>query len=195
MGIVRLETPLREEDVRRLQLEDLVYITGCIFTARTSFHTLVLEKNKVAPFDFASCNVMAHCGPVMKKDAAGKWIAVNAGGTTSNRMEKYGGPIIRKLGIRAIIGKGTMGEETMKVMQEFGAVHLTTNADRVGFTPFIQEVVGVYNLEELGQTEATWVYRVKDCGPMVVDIDAHGNNLFARIQEGVKKRLESIQGR
>jgi len=192
MSIIRLETPLTEEAVRGLKLEDIVSITGTIFTARTSFHTLVLVKKKVPPLDFAKYNVMAHCGPVMKKDSAGKWIPVHAGGTTSNRMERFGGPIIKRLGLRAIIGKGTMGPETMKVMQEFGSVHLTTNLDRMGFTPYIQEVVAVYNLEELGQTEATWVFRVKDCGPFVVDIDTFGNNLFTKVHDEVKRRLVNL---
>lgn len=192
MSIIRLETPLTEEAVRGLKLEDMVYITGCIFTARTSFHTLVLVKKKAPPLDFAKYNVMAHCGPVMKKDSAGKWIPVHAGGTTSNRMERFGSPIIKRLGLRAIIGKGTMGPETMKAMQEFGSVHLTTNLDRMGFTPYIQGVVAVYNLEELGQTEATWVFRVKDCGPFVVDIDTFGNNLFTKVHDEVKRRLVNL---
>jgi tartrate/fumarate subfamily iron-sulfur-dependent hydro-lyase beta chain len=188
MTTIRLETPLTEEAVRRLKLEDIVYLTGYIFTARTSFHTLVLVRNKVPPLDFAKYNVMAHCGPVIKKDSSGQWMPVHAGGTTSNRMEKFGGPIIKRLGLRAIIGKGTMGEETMKAMQEFGAVHLTTNLDRMGFTPHIEKIVDVYNLEELGQTEATWVFKVKDCGPFVVDIDTFGNNLFTKVHDEVKRR-------
>ena len=192
MTIVKLKTPLAEADVRNLRLEDMVYISGYIFTARTAFHTLVVEKNRIPPMDFSKYNVIAHCGPVMKKNPAGKWIAVHAGGTTSNRLEKYGGPIIKKLGLRALIGKGTMGEETMRVMQEFGAVHLTTNPDRIGFTLHIQEVAAVYNLEELGQTEATWIFKVKDCGPFVVDIDAAGNNLFLNIHETVKKQFRDI---
>jgi tartrate/fumarate subfamily iron-sulfur-dependent hydro-lyase beta chain len=191
MNMIKLETPLTEEAVRRLRLEDIVFITGYLFTARTSFHTLVLDKKWLVPPEFSEYNVMAHCGPVLKKNPSGQWIPVNAGGTTSNRMERYGGPIIRELGLRAIIGKGTMGPETMRVMQEFGAVHLTTNMDRVGFTPFIQEVVGVYNLEELGPTEATWVFKVKECGPFVVDIDTFGNNLFTNVHDEVKRRLEN----
>jgi tartrate/fumarate subfamily iron-sulfur-dependent hydro-lyase beta chain len=190
MNVIRLETPLTEEAARSLKLEDIVYITGHIFTARTSFHTLVLKEKWIVPPEFARYNVMAHCGPVLKKNSSGQWVPVNAGGTTSNRMEKYGGPIIRELGLRAIIGKGTMGPDTMKVMKEFGSVHLTTNLDRVGFTPFIEEVVGVYNLERLGPTEATWIFKVKDCGPFVVDIDTFGNNLFEKIEKEVKKGLD-----
>jgi tartrate/fumarate subfamily iron-sulfur-dependent hydro-lyase beta chain len=192
MNIVRLQTPLTEENVRTLKLGDLVYITGHIFTARTSFHTLVVEKNKIPSLDFTRCNVMAHCGPVMKKNPAGEWIPVHAGGTTSNRFERYGSAIIQKLRLRAIIGKGTMGEETLEVMREFGAVHLTTNLDRMGFTPYIVKVVDVFNLEELGQTEATWVFVVKECGPFVVDMDTFGNNLFLKVQDEVKKRYNSF---
>jgi len=188
MSTIKLETPLSEADVRNLKLKDVIYISGHIFTSRTAFHIRVVEENKIPPLDFSQINVIAHCGPVMKKNPAGRWIAVHAGGTTSNRLEKYGGPIIKKLGLRALIGKGTMGEETMKAMQEYGAVHLTTNLDRMGFTPHILEVVDVFDLDELGQTEATWVFKVKDCGPFVVDIDTKGNNLFSKIHQEVTKR-------
>lgn len=191
MRTVRLNTPLAEADVRNLKLEDIVYISGRIFTARTAFHVRVINRNLVPPMDFSVHNVMAHSGPVMKKGSEGEWIVVNAGGTTSNRLERYGAAIIKKLGLRALCGKGTMGPETIKAMQECGAVHLCTNLDRMGFGPHIKKVMGVYNLEEMGQTEATWVFEVEDCGPFVVDIDAHGNNLFKNVHEKVIGKLFS----
>ena len=185
---IRLHTPLTEESVRSLRLGDIVYLSGYIFTARTMFHVLVLEKNRTPALDFNTYNVMAHSGPVMKKDESGKWGVVHAGGTTSNRFEKFGPAILRKLGLRAIIGKGTMGEETVRTMKALGAVHLTTNLDRMGFARCIEDVAGVFNLEELGPTEATWLFKIKDCGPFVVDIDASGNNLFAGVLNEVQRR-------
>ena len=156
-NVKKLTTPLGEAEVRGLGLGDIVYLSGRIFTARTAFHVLVLERGIVPPLDFGLYNVMAHCGPVMKKDEAGRWVAVHAGGTTSNRLERFGPAIIRALGLRAVIGKGTMGEGSAMAMRELGCVHLTTNLDRMGFIPYIEEVEGVYNLEELGATEATWL--------------------------------------
>ena len=187
---IRLNTPLTEESVRSLKLGDIVYLSGYMFTARTMFHVLALERNQIPALDFKTFNVMAHCGPVMKKGEDGKWTVVHAGGTTSNRFEKFGPGILRKLGLRAIIGKGTMGSETVRTMKELGAVHLTTNLDRMGFARCIEEVAGVFNLEEFGPTEATWLYKIKDCGPFVVDIDASGNNLFDGVLSEVQRRQD-----
>lgn len=185
---IRLHTPLTEEIVRSLKIGEIVYLSGYMFTARTMFHVLALERNQIPALDFNTFNVMAHSGPVMRKGEGGKWTVVHAGGTTSNRFEKFGPGILRKLGLRAIIGKGTMGEETVRTMKELGAVHLTTNLDRMGFTRCIEDIAGVFNLEELGPTEASWLFKIKDCGPFVVDIDASGNNLFAGV-------LRQVQGR
>lgn len=33
---------------------------------------------------------------------------------------------------------------------------------------------------ELGQPESMWVMRVKEFGPLIVSIDAHGGNLFEK---------------
>lgn len=193
-SVIKLTTPLTEESVRALRVGDIVTVTGYIFTARTAFHVLAMERGVIPPLDFSTCNVMAHCGPVMKRGEGGKWVAVHAGGTTSNRLEKFGPWIIRKLGLRAIIGKGTMGEETAKAMESFGCVHLTTNLDRMGFIPYLEEVAAVYNLEELGPTEATWLFKIRDCGPFVVDIDAAGNNLFSDVHRGVQAKLAMRSG-
>ena len=54
--------------------------------------------------------VIYHCGPVVAKDGDG-WRVTAAGPTTSIREEPYQGDIIRKYGVRAVMGKGGMGAE------------------------------------------------------------------------------------
>jgi tartrate dehydratase beta subunit/fumarate hydratase class I family protein len=85
---------------------------------------------------------------------------------------------VKEWGLKAIVGKTTMGKETMRMMVEKGCIHATP----IGITPnFYQEQIaiqGVYWLEELGSIEAAWQLELKDFGPFLVDMDTTGRNYF-----------------
>lgn len=194
MAEYNLKTPLSEEDVRKLRVGDIVYITGLIFTARDSAHKKMLKlasEGKELPFDPRGLLVY-HVGPVVKK-LDGKWKIIAAGPTTSARMEALEYDFIKTFGIRGIIGKGGMFEKTTQACKEFGAFYgafvggaaiLAANA--------IEEVEAVYWLEELGIPEAVWLLRVNKFGPLTVAIDSHGNNLFLDVLGKARKNLERI---
>ena len=57
----------------------------------------------------------------------------------------------------------------------------------------IVKVHAVHFLEELGKTEATWVFEVKEFGPFFVAIDARGNNYFSKLDDEVGKRVPVIE--
>ena len=186
--IYKLNVPLKEEDVRKLNVGDTVYFTGLLYTCRTLFQKQVCSEEIIPAFDFENINLMAHVGPVMK--LTDKWQPVSFDPTSSIRFEKFGPQIISKLKTRAIIGKTTMGAQTLKTMQEFGCVHLT----KVGIygnvlAKKIKEVVTVYNLEEFGKTEATWIMEVNDFGPFIVDMDTKGRNYFENLRGNTAKNL------
>ena len=191
MTTKRLTIPLSEREVRRLKIEDIVYLDGLIYTCRSLFQIRALEQDTLPPVDFKKTNVMLHMGGVMKK-VENRWAAVSMLCTSSIRFEKLGAPIINKLGVRAIIGKSTMGVKTMQAMKEAGCVHLSWGA-LIGniLAGSVTRVVDVYNLDELGALEATWVLEVENFGPFIVDIDTNGNNLFNQVNAQVNKKLEA----
>jgi fumarate hydratase subunit beta len=45
---------------------------------------------------------------------------------------------------------------------------------------------------ELGMPEAVWVLEVKEFGPLVVGIDANGNDLFSKIDKKARKIYSGI---
>jgi len=187
-----LKIPLTEEDVRKLEIGDVVYLDGPVYTGRSLFHIRAVDQNIIPPLDFREMNVLMHIGPVMEK-RDNSWKPISTAPTSSIRFEKYGPDIVKKLGIRAIIGKTTMGIGTMEMMKNFGAVHLTV----VGImgnllANQVKKVLGVYFLEELGRTEATWVMELEKGGPFIVDIDAKGKNLFHQINREVESRFEKF---
>lgn len=190
-----LKGPFTEESVRQLSAGDIVYISGKFFTCRTLFHKRALQENYLPPVDFNEVNMMMHAGPVMKRTETG-WLLVALAPTTSVRFEKFTPGIIRKLGLRAIVGKATMGNATMEVMRETGCVHLSTVGVPVGLlTTKVKEIVEVHGVEEMGITEATWVFDVENFGPFLVDIDTRGNNFFHQVHAGVKGNLKKAYER
>jgi tartrate/fumarate subfamily iron-sulfur-dependent hydro-lyase beta chain len=190
MTTKNLTIPLLESDIRQLTIGDIVYLDGLIYTCRSQFQMRALEQDILPPIDFKKLNVMLHMGGVMKK-VENEWKVVSLLCTSSYRFEKLGAPIINKLGIRAIIGKSTMGVKTMQAMKEAGCVHLSWGA-LIGniLAKNVKRVVDVYNLDELGTLEATWVLEVENFGPFIVDIDTKGHNLFNLVKDHVNKKFE-----
>ncbi|HPS56400.1 MAG TPA: fumarate hydratase C-terminal domain-containing protein, partial [Sedimentisphaerales bacterium] len=143
--------------------------------------------------DFEKINCFFHVGPVMKKNKHGQWEIVSIEPTSSIRFERYGADVVRKLNLHVLIGKTTMGSETSKALAEVGGVHLT----KIGIcgnqlSAQVKKIHDVYFLDELGKTEATWVFEVDKFGPFFVDMDAFGNNYFSDLNKQVKANIEDI---
>ena len=189
-----LTTPIREEDVRKLRIGDLVYVTGTVITARDEAHLKALElheKGEEPPVDFKGVGIF-HCGPIMKK-VDGEWIVVAAGPTTSARMEIFQDNFIDVFRPGIIIGKGGMGDRTSKACREYGCVYgAFTGGAALLAARGIKKVRDVFWLDELGMPECLWVYDVKEFGPMIVTIDSHGGNVTQDVKAQVTERMEKI---
>ncbi len=119
---VVLTPPLTEAQMRALKVGDLVLINGEMFTGRDNVHAYLMKNPP--PVDLNGC-VLYHCGPVMLKQGD-QWTVKAAGPTTSIREEPYQADVIKKYGVRAVIGKGGMGAKTLAALKEFGAVYRWT---------------------------------------------------------------------
>jgi len=186
------ETPIAEEKVRELKAGDVIYVSGIIFTARDEAHKVLLERGEPFPLEGLA---LFHCGPVVRK-RNGAWEVIAAGPTTSMRMESLEPEFLRRFKPRVIIGKGGMGEETLKALAEVGAVycHFTGGAGALAARA-IKSVREVHYLEELGIPEAIWVFEVERFGPLVVAMDSHGRSLYAEVGAAVEANLEKVLAR
>lgn len=198
MAVHRLETPISEEEIRKLEVNDIVYISGTIITARDQAHRRSLEyysQGRPLPISLEGLAVF-HCGPIVRKEDD-KWIIVAAGPTTSTRMEKFEDELIRNFKVRVVIGKGGMGEKTTEAMQKYGAVYgAFTGGAAILAAKAIANVRDV-QWYDLGMPEAMWILEVEDFGPLTVAIDSHGNNLFedvrAKVQENRQRIYEKLE--
>src|SRR4030095_8242361 len=118
---VALRTPLTEEQVRSLKVGDVVMVSGRAYTGRDAVHHHLMSHE---PRGDLRGSVIYHCGPVVARQPDGGWKVTAAGPTTSIREEPYQADIIKRYGVRAVIGKGGMGARTLAGLKEAGAVYL-----------------------------------------------------------------------
>ncbi|WP_203363870.1 fumarate hydratase [Bacillus sp. REN10] len=186
---VTLQAPITEEQIRELKVGDVVRINGMMYTGRDAIHKYLTDHD--APVDLNG-QVIYHCGPVMLKDEDGKWHVKAAGPTTSIREEPYQGDIMKKFGIRAVIGKGGMGPKTLAALKEHGGVYLNAIGGAAQYyADCIKSVEGV-DLMEFGIPEAMWHLQVEGF-TAVVTMDSHGNSLHETVDKSSLEKLAQFK--
>jgi len=193
MATYKLKTPISEADIRKLKVNDIIYISGTIFTARDQAHRRAIElqkEGKKPPIDMTGLAVF-HCGPIVKKEDD-KWIVVAAGPTTSTRMDLFEDEFIKNFKVKVVIGKGGMGKKTTDAMKQHGAVYgAFTGGAAVLAAKAVKNVKSV-EWFDLGMPEALWIFEVENFGPLTVAIDTHGNNLFENVAKKVEENKQKI---
>lgn len=172
-----LTTPIGAEDLADIKIGDVIYLNGHIVTCRDVPHRRVVQEGRELPLDIRGGAIL-HAGPIIRKTGDKSFEMVSVGPTTSMRMEKFEREFIAKTGVRLIVGKGGMGEGTMSGCKEFGAIHCVFPAGCAVVAATQVEQIESADWTELGMPETLWKCRVKEFGPLIVSIDAHGNNLF-----------------
>ncbi len=189
MAQYRLTLPLKEADVRQLKVGDQVILDGVIFGIRDATLIHIFDYNEKPPVSLEG-TALLHTAPNVRKEGD-KWFPVCVGTTTSTRMDRFTGGLLKEYGVRAIIGKGGLYEESTRLLKEYGGVYLAIVGGAASVeTVQIEEIEAVY-YEELNP-ECLWQFRVKDFGPLTVAIDSHGNNLYFDIKAKAKDRLSEI---
>jgi fumarate hydratase class I len=158
-----------------------------MFTGRDNVHAYLMKNPPPVDLNGAA---LYHCGPVMLKEGE-KWTVKAAGPTTSIREEPYQADVIKRYGVRAVIGKGGMGAKTLAALKEHGAVYLNAIGGAAQFYARTIERVDDVSLLEFGTPEAMWHLTVKDF-PAIVTMDAHGNSLHKDIEQESGRHLEAM---
>ena len=172
-----LITPVSAEDLKDIKVGDIVYLDGSMTTCRDVAHRRLVEEGRELPVDVRN-NAIFHAGPIIRPLENDKFEMVSVGPTTSMRMEKFEYEFVKLTGVRVIIGKGGMKENTERACKEFGAIHCVFPAgNAVVAATEVEEFVRA-EWRDLGMPETLWNCRVKEFGPLIVSIDTQGNNMF-----------------
>lgn len=185
-----LKPPLSEADVRKLQLEDTVLINGTIFGIRDATQIRIFDEGIEPPADLAG-SVCIHTAPGVKKLPDGKYEKLSIGTTTSTRMDRFVPGLLERYKVRVIVGKAGLLQTSVEAMEKFGGVYLAIVGGAAALeTAQIEEIEQVW-WEDL-MPECLWKFRVKDFGPLVVAIDAHGHSLYRKVQERAAEKIKQF---
>lgn len=192
-----LNTPVSNEDLKDIKIGDVIYLNGYIVTCRDVAHRRLIEYGRELPVDLKG-GAIFHAGPIIRKveGEEDKFEMVSVGPTTSMRMEKFEKEFIEQTGVKVIVGKGGMGPNTEAGCREHKAIHCVFPAGCAVIAATTVEEIEEAHWRDLGMPETLWVCRVKEFGPLIVSIDAEGNNLFEQnkvlFNERKEKALEDL---
>lgn len=178
--MIKLTTPLKEEDVVKLRIGDRVLLSGKIYTARDTAHKRLVElidKGEPTPINLKG-QVIYYVGPAPAKPG---YPIGPAGPTTSVRMDPYT-PKILSQGVKAVIGKGNRTQPVVDAFKKYKAVYLVAIGGAAALISKRIKSAKVVAYEDLG-TEAIRELEVEDL-PVIVANDTHAGDLF---KEGVSK--------
>ncbi len=168
--MIKLNTPIKDKDIKLLKVGDKVLITGTIFTARDQAHSrLINEKNM--KFEIYG-SIIYYVGPTPKRDG----FAIGASGPTSSyRMDKLAVPLMEK-GLKLMIGKGNRSEEFRMEMIKNNSVYLIATGGAGALLSSKIKNSEVIMYEDLG-AEAVYKLEVVDF-PCFVAYDIYGDSIF-----------------
>ncbi|MBS7623412.1 Fe-S-containing hydro-lyase [Candidatus Bathyarchaeota archaeon] len=184
---IHLQTPLKDEELKRLRVGDKVLLTGKVYTARDAAHKRLVElikEGRNLPFEVEG-QVIYYTGPTPTKPGR---VIGSAGPTTSSRMDPYT-PMLLDAGIKGTIGKGQRGKEVIEAMKRNGAVYFAATGGVAVLLARSVKSSKTIAYEDLG-TEAVRELYVEDL-PCVVAIDTRGNSLYEA--KAGHTRLHSLQ--
>ena len=186
MATYELQTPFDPAEIAKLRVGDLVYVSGKAFTCRSRLHRWVFDENHPSPKAAMERDLLIHVGPIVlcHEDS---YELVSFMPTSSIRFEKWGAKSVETWGLKMIIGKTTMGSETMAMMKKLGCVHASPQGVSPNLWASQINITDVELFDELGTIEATWHMELDKLGPFVVDMDTQGNNLFEAVDKIVEE--------
>lgn len=186
-----LTTPISAEDLAGLRVGEVVYLTGQLVTCRDVAHRRLIELGRELPVNLQG-GAIFHAGPIVRAKADGSYEMVSIGPTTSMRMEKFERQFIEQTGVKLIIGKGGMGEETAAGCKENKAVHAVFPGGCAVVAATQVEAIEGAEWKDLGMPETLWINRVKLFGPLIISIDTEGNNLFEINKKTFNERKATV---
>jgi len=181
---VQLKLPASTDELRKLEIGSVAYLSGRLFTAREGVYQHAVEDGAGMPASREALGIVNfHCSPAASINADGSYNVGAVTATASFRFAKWLDRWFALSGCNIIIGKGGMTSEVYrKSFVPNHAVYLTTVGYGTGalLGRGIKRVEAVYWLEELGLAQAVWVLDVENFGPFLVESDLAGNSLFER---------------
>ncbi len=193
-----LTPPISEAQVRALRIEDTVTLEGTLFGIRDANQIALFDRGRATRFDLRG-HAALHTAPNVKKVAPSAehptgYAPVCVGTTTSARMERFTEPLLGRLGVRLVVGKGGLGAASLEAFARHGGAYLAVIGGTAALETTWIEAIEDVDLDDLNP-ESLWKFRVRGFGPLLVAMDSHGGSLYAAVDSKARARRANALAR
>ena len=190
-----LATPVSEAQVRALRINDTVTLQSTLFGIRDATQIAMFDHGRPTRFDLRGQAVI-HTAPNVRKVVPSAehptgYAPVCVGTTTSDRMERFTRPLLARCGVRIVIGKGGLRDDSLAAFRELGGVYLAVIGGTAALETTWVEAIEDVDLDDLNP-ESLWKFRIRDFGPLLVAMDSHGDSLYDVVREDVDARRAQV---
>ena len=191
MAHYELTTPVSEDDVRALRVNDTVTLHATLYGIRDATQMAMFDHGRTTRFALAG-HAVIHTAPNVKRvppspaHPAG-YAPVCVGTTTSARMERFTRPLLAQYGVRLIIGKGGLGAGSSDALRELGGAYLAIVGGTAALETTWIEAIEDVDLDDLNP-ESLWRFRIRGFGPLLVAMDSHGGSLYESVDRAARER-------
>lgn len=190
-----LDMPITETQARELRIGDTVTLEKTLFGIRDATLIAMFDRGRTTRLDLKG-HAVVHTAPNVRKiepppGNASAYEPVCIGTTTSMRMERFTKDLMKREGVRLIIGKGGMGPATLEAFREFGGAYLAVVGGAAALQTTWIEAIEDVDFEDLNP-ECLWKFRIKGFGPLLVTMDSHGGSLHAEINDQAAARRAAV---
>ena len=189
-----LRFPLDDPDaLRELRVGERLWVDGQVIGLRDATHIAMFDRGERPRTDLHGAAVL-HTAPNVRVLPDGRYEKLCIGTTTSARMSRFTRPLMSEYGVRAIMGKAGLLPDALPVLGEFGGVYLALVGGSAALETTQIEAIEDVEFEEL-LPECLWKFRVREFGPLIVAMDAHGNSLYETVRDEARRKLEELSAR
>ena len=183
-------TPITEAQARALRVNDTVTLNGTLYGIRDATQIHMFDRGRKTRFDLSG-HAVIHTAPNVKKVPKSAayptgYAPVCIGTTTSDRMERFTRPLMQQNGVRLIIGKGGLREDSLAAFGELGGAYLAIIGGTAALETTWIEAIEDVDLDDLNP-ESLWKFRIKGFGPLLVAMDSHGESLYTRVRRAAQQ--------
>lgn len=190
-----LTTPVTEAQVRALRVNDTVTLQQTLYGIRDATQIHMFDRGRSTRFDLSG-HAVIHTAPNVRKvtpDAnypAG-YQPICIGTTTSDRMERFTRPLMTQNGVRLIVGKGGLREDSSQALRDIGGAYLAIVGGTAALeTTWITQIEDV-DMDDLNP-ESLWKFQIRNFGPLLVAMDSHGGSLYSVVKNDAQARRAEV---
>ena len=167
--MIHLTTPIQEADIERLQVGDVVSITGYIYTGRDAVLPKIVklyEENKLEEYGIdLQGSIIFHTAV----SPAG------VGPTSSNKLEIEGSfPALSKAGVRLHLGKGALSAPTIQALDENQSVFAVIPP----VTALLESLTSEREVVAFPELGMEALHRIKVENYQAIIAAAHGKSIY-----------------